>query len=996
MPYSTKDIKNYSKHMHQMNFKGIVHSDNIFEVEQESFKDTNNVFVNEDMMLVSRAPIVGEQLPVSYILDGSQTIETSIVPDGYSLVDIYETGKVVVYISINDTDQFTIVAREKATGLLTIMTELVTEYHVAAIEKYLIVFNDVDARVIDTNSYSTGWQLLRDLAHIPITKRVVGQETFENPANLFTESYKEQYIWSEDILPVLPDGDAEVVITKSPDDLTWQLPNANINTEFRLLDRLNCYVSPTDLVSVATNDTLGITMMAVGRSDHVIISYDAGQTFERVLYPTHNGFLQIASISDDGLHYFFVAVDGVFRYDLGLKTWDLLREGDLPASTAPQLEGTGIVSGRQNTAKFINAEVFTFVLYREDVGVPITRVYWRGPGLQTKGYVPGTLGYTEITASINPLIQINKTRQDISPFSVTISGDDTNSVVTAWLSATTATSTYMVNMFSTSLDTYDYTVATVVDFENLSGTYVDGETVYITETGTYYIHNGTIWIGADPILVEQTLDNAYGIIVNATRSTQLVHPDTGFAIDAIELECITDNNGIWVSARALIGRQYNTPDWLTFNEFQYGLAIGSVVDTNGAPLFLETGHINNMTTLTVDGIANLPSTLDDNEDWPDPYSRDATVTNGKYYYMIIGTKIFTNDVSSKIVTITYTRESATPYTNIPDVTHVNNELYLGFGNTLSITNNFSTGTDIQFNLPIINDQGFTSNINGLINISTTEVAVFLIDDIIISTKVADDLLGYRYDYLTTRLSNGIRQGDTVINTKDGGYTLYPTSKGLAVMNYQADVATTDQVVEYVTDNIVSLWPEFYKINAIKIIQMNDYIFLTNSTKDYLMLDLRTMSWWKFSSPVNVSKLLTDQTNLYIVNNGLYKFNEDYITYRDLSTEFIDWKIESQLLHFSAPAHYKNIKQLIYQLKESNVKEQTILSQIKLYRKVISTREPDTVGFVVDGYRPFVKRFNYWKINQLQWGMAADPETKVPARLQLNGITIKYERGEEVR
>ena len=32
---------------------------------------------------------------------------------------------------------------------------------------------------------------------------------------------------------------------------------------------------------------------------------------------------------------------------------------------------------------------------------------------------------------------------------------------------------------------------------------------------------------------------------------------------------------------------------------------------------------------------------------------------------------------------------------------------------------------------------------------------------------------------------GIRSGDSVINTRDGAYTLFPTSQGLAFMNYQA-------------------------------------------------------------------------------------------------------------------------------------------------------------------------------------------------------------------
>ena len=45
---------------------------------------------------------------------------------------------------------------------------------------------------------------------------------------------------------------------------------------------------------------------------------------------------------------------------------------------------------------------------------------------------------------------------------------------------------------------------------------------------------------------------------------------------------------------------------------------------------------------------------------------------------------------------------------------------------------------------------------------------------------------------------------------------------------------------------------------------------------------------------------------------------------------IDWYIESQPLHFKMPNHYKNIRQLIFQFKETTENEQTIVVQIKLY------------------------------------------------------------------
>ena len=56
-------ISNYNKFNNQLNFKGIVLDTNIFAVDQESFADTNNVYVDEDMSLVTREPLTVEELP---------------------------------------------------------------------------------------------------------------------------------------------------------------------------------------------------------------------------------------------------------------------------------------------------------------------------------------------------------------------------------------------------------------------------------------------------------------------------------------------------------------------------------------------------------------------------------------------------------------------------------------------------------------------------------------------------------------------------------------------------------------------------------------------------------------------------------------------------------------------------------------------------------------------------------------------------------------------
>ena len=222
------------------------------------------------------------------------------------------------------------------------------------------------------------------------------------------------------------------------------------------------------------------------------------------------------------------------------------------------------------------------------------------------------------------------------------------------------------------------------------------------------------------------------------------------------------------------------------------------------------------------------------------------------------------------------------------------------------------------------------------------------------------------------------------------------------MNYQAFMATTDQVVEYITDNIRELWNTFYESNnIIKIIQYNNKLIFTNGTGTILLYDLDRTAWWKWEVPIVIKSAVTDQLDLRLIDTNLNIF-KDATQYYDFSEignfKEINWFLMSQPLHMSAPNYYKNLKQLVFQFAEGddNIVTKTMNAQIKLYRKRLSIKEPETIKFQIENLRTFVKRFNYWKINEIQWALGNDTDTNVPKQFELNAISIKYEIGDEVR
>ena len=82
------NITNYTKYLNQMEFKGIKEDDNIYTIDQASFRDSNNIFVDWNNRLVSRQTIQRDNsLPVD------------VVPSPYLLTEIYDFGKGKIYVS---------------------------------------------------------------------------------------------------------------------------------------------------------------------------------------------------------------------------------------------------------------------------------------------------------------------------------------------------------------------------------------------------------------------------------------------------------------------------------------------------------------------------------------------------------------------------------------------------------------------------------------------------------------------------------------------------------------------------------------------------------------------------------------------------------------------------------------------------------------------------------------------------------------------------------
>jgi hypothetical protein len=296
--------------------------------------------------------------------------------------------------------------------------------------------------------------------------------------------------------------------------------------------------------------------------------------------------------------------------------------------------------------------------------------------------------------------------------------------------------------------------------------------------------------------------------------------------------------------------------------------------------------------------------------------------------------------------------------------------------------------------PKSNQETFPSSINALQAISSSEVAVFLEDEVHYTSYRE----GLYYSY-KSKLKSGLRNGSDVITSYDGTNVIFPTERGLVALSYQNFVASTDQTLTYLSDAISEQFKEFVK-HPVKLLRYQFWIlaYSPELTTAYL-LDLRNNSWWPMSCHLMPTEFyVVDNEILLLSENKLFKFDksdEHYYDY-DGAKHQINWNFKSQKLHLNAVNYYKHVSNLtLYSVLDSD-REMNFVMDVNNYRKQIDTTEIQTISYKVDTIRTFVKRVSYPKVNEFQYNMHQDDEREIRLPLSLSGITIKYKISGQVR
>lgn len=341
-------------------------------------------------------------------------------------------------------------------------------------------------------------------------------------------------------------------------------------------------------------------------------------------------------------------------------------------------------------------------------------------------------------------------------------------------------------------------------------------------------------------------------------------------------------------------------------------------------------------------------------------------------------------------------------------------IYIADAKKLYISKEIVEDDLLKIYFPKINTNEFNYNITNLHPISDVTVAVFFSDNVWYCTYDSSIEIGNikgAYRYVESKLQIGCEKYSNISTSYDSKYTIFPSKRGLAALSYQDFISTTEQMPQYVSDSIYSIFSKYIS-QGIKLYKYGFWLIIYKNTSNKLfILDMRNTSWWPCTVPKNISKIVTiNDVPQVLIDGKLYKLNtavEEYYDSIDNVNYKIDWKFVSQKLHLNAINNYKHIINIttvssheIAPSSDINIDTMNNKLNVRIYRKKVSGNLTDERDYIAMSYnisavRTFVQRLNYSKVNEFQYRMSvSDDAIQIP--LSLNNIGIKYNVGGQVR
>lgn len=926
-PYQVKqldygDIK--YKFFNHTNWKGVCDDKNYLGIDQETFADSKNVYVDNEGILKSR-PSIKLRKKGAY----------------GSFVDCWTFGNFVVYQIVNNSKNYLMINEIQADGTeqqLTLDGLNATNSLLPVADKFKLVVSHQKLYIFEADriaevsltpspySPDTPVYLCKvSLPYVPVTEYFVGGARTElESKNVLTDKYISRYLYDKNDLTIKLNTSAllgkTVDVRKQDNTRLGTLHNFSLNAELTIVDRLNI----GDLVgkinghfAIFGNDT-GIVLVS-DANRNLYYSTD-GRSFTAL--PTLAGATGLPALSKSTDHVFAVLFkeDGPYAYTLAGGA--LVQGQRIPYTTWTKLYDFKDVTFVNGQGDFIDETLFSVIaqgLHTYENNVMTRHNITDAPGLYS---ICCAKGYTSIIAKGVQTIYYNDSDASVPGFTVT-------------------------DKPATGLD----------DRNTFKQQYVNKTLTFAYVSGTDYTDNGAIQYKSI-FLSEDDITNHITTIPDTQKTEKTVKFGRPFGSPLGTMKIDDYYLALSSSLKVVTKSYFIVGDTVVLNMLPYYLPLTFAADNfytydgSTSPHYVYTSNLTEPVYLDVEHQGDNTIIVFDHEAELEQYF----ISKGKNLY-------------------------------------------------ISATGAFQKVDDFKWYFPEINTQEFDYDITNLPPISTTELAVFLKDSIYYLKPVTvtrNGIESIAYTYYKSRIPLGCEEGSDVITSYDNKYTMFVTKRGFVAMSYQDFISSEEQALTFLSDTIYDVFSNWNK-GAIKLFQYNFWIILYRpGTAEAFVFDMRSNSWWPVAYNSNVVKLIEiNRIPLILKGQYLYQFdksNDNYFDGNSIETGRIDWHITSQKLHLNAINYYKHIINLTFFGYNYDDKQAEMRFNLRIinYRKQTDTNEQksfEEVEYKIQLTRTFVKRINYYKVNQVQYVLEScrdiDEEDKTPIPLSLTCISLKY-------
>lgn len=1107
-------------------FGGINTNKNYVSVNQYSFEDANNVYVDQNNQLSTRPPI--KSVTIDYLIEDEK------------IVDIQKVNNILFYKTRNFNGEvwvYSLIFKVESTWYNMQLNGENPKTKVIFINDYYFIMVEgpvpITAFKVNLDGSISGYESSETI-YVPITKIVQGTSEIENESkNLLTTSEIARYLFEHDLnntinTEKLINNILTVTIGNDKYEITFQQGNQIV-----FASKVMQVEIPLDSYSYNTYPGSHIHYSNQGENGKIMIDYREdnknkfylsldGELYSKYTFPVHNSLDYCCTISDDGLRIFYSTMSlyvinneryiRVYYADLdgiNISSWNSFDQliGTIEngiyknsESNIREIWGTGSVgysSKRNNGAYSVTASVChapdksnavfvarvsqSYVCYNYTDDNTIYQDNNSGNTTLTTGnFSKPVLVFIVFKENINTNeietygdfstvalngIEDGQTISDYSDYTLhpyrmfadVVDLSFVRYVVTNSLNIIVlgANVTYLrfdgvnivrlneSNVFYSAINNnnYLYSIGALLSSEDYND-YYNNERYCVIERCYFkamyrFMMYGEQYRNSDVDNNQLTFTPNYAYRINYVNGSlsltfvyntqDVLYGEYGYCRYSVIfgnlnlVPNLASNRNTYVTNKYTYTGNITSEIIISYNRYNYPYCI------NGHPEYTLTGNyqtrfvertVNTISEGYLNDVGNMYIMSDGQDILSDKwYYHNNTIypllsnnINDVFYPLYVSNDgsyfVYYNSYNNTIYTNNYEGYATIDVLNYGSLNYIIPDFFENFITSVITIGDKLYQSQTRFDnddrpllyFPIDSEVKFIDNITNLVVFSQTSLGVFLENFV------------YEYQYSTdnevftltpTKLQLGCKEGADILVGYDGSTIFMTQLKGVAGLTYADFVQSTEQVYNYLSDNIMDLYDSFKSDEKIKLYQYKYWLFMYKQDLDYLyLLDTRTSTWWKWTLPYNPQVIVYDniEDKLKIVLNGQiteFDFDNEEQYYFDYIGTEIEWYFKSQKIHFGAPNNYKHIRQVNVITTQSG-NELRYKLKFTNYRNLNNLSDTDTVDFEINQLSTLIKRVSFMKTNAFQFEISNDETNHKPTYFETPDIAIKYRITERVR